>query len=192
MWIGVAVPRFDPVTLEPIPGASPQAYIVAGMMLNVQATCTHIIAHDSGATAQDAATVKVCSVQSLRYLHAVLCSVHTCTGFTAITQLVSATLAGYAGIYAELANATTPSGNGNRPLWTTIATSLQVLVTGKERGSKDGAVAKLCVRACVRAYTPVEPPAYSTGNTTGTATAAAATAATTTAATTTAALMTPA
>jgi hypothetical protein len=42
MWIGVAVPRFDPVTLEPIPGASPQAYIVAGMMLNGE---PHLIIH---------------------------------------------------------------------------------------------------------------------------------------------------
>jgi hypothetical protein len=39
MWIAVAIPRFDPVTMEPVPGASPQAYIVAGMLLNGKLSC---------------------------------------------------------------------------------------------------------------------------------------------------------
>ena len=46
MWISVAVPRFDPVTLEPIPGGAPQAYIVVGMLLNGKTKkCITYIAH---------------------------------------------------------------------------------------------------------------------------------------------------
>jgi hypothetical protein len=66
-------------------------------------------------------------------------------GRAAVTSLLTSTLGGYAGVYAQLSNASEPAVRAAAH-WTTVSTSLNVVAEGHQRGQHTSALASTYVK----------------------------------------------